>query len=186
MENSEGQTGLYPPPSHGGSLTDDVKAQLPVRLIIKQGYNKTDISPCGCDYFIVSSAAKDVLQTLDPAFEFFPLERVDLPRGEATTGDVWLLHTPHRLQVINMDATGDKVIKKQRPSEVIDGNLVNYRPTFDVPMEHLIIDRSSTSGLHLYSGTPAALGAYWFCSEAFKNAVQPLRSSFDFMFIPDA
>lgn len=98
-----------------------------------------------------------------------------------------LLHAPHRVQVINLEATGAALVVKQTPPKIINGKLVEYPKFYRVRSDwELVLDKKAVEGLHLWSGNGTSLSGTWFCSEAFKRATEPFARSFDFEFTREA
>jgi hypothetical protein len=164
-----------------GGIASDKTNSLPSRLIVKTGFNNTELATFGSSYFTATDKVKAVLEVLDPRFEFYPLEVVDLVKR--STRQIWLMHSPHRVQVINLEATGDALVVEQTPPETINGKLVVYQKFYRVRNDNdLVLDKAAIDGLHLWSGIPTSLSGSWFCSEEFKRASDSFARSFDFEF----
>lgn len=180
FETADGKSPWAIIPTEGGGIPPEKRQSLPIRLIIKSGFENTEFSTFGSSYFTATPAVKAVLEALDPRLEFYPLEEVDLVKR--ATRKIWLLHTPHRVQVINLEASGAAVEVRQRAADMYEGKLVKYRPTYRVrDYGGLVLDKQAIEGLHLWTGTLNS-DVSWFCSEAFKQATEPFARSFDFEF----
>lgn len=130
---------------------------------------------------MATDTVKGVLERLDSRFEFYPLEIVDLVNR--STSKNWLLHSPHRVQVINFEATGNALIVEQMSPKVINGRLVEYPKFYGVRNDKdLVLDKRAIQGLHLFSGIGTSLSGHWFCSEEFKCATESFARTFDFEF----
>lgn len=184
FETPSGQSPWGVPPSEGGGIPEDRKRDLPSRLIIQAGYRRLEFGTFGSDYFTATDEVKLALEKLDPRLEFYPLELVDLVQD--TTGLIWLLHSPHRVQVINLEANGDNLVVEQSPPKIINGRLVEYPRFYRIrAIERLVLDKRAIAGLHLWSGTPTSLSR-WFCSDELKEATEKFRRSFYFETVREA
>ena len=187
LETSEGHRGHLVDPSWGGGpLPAKIKERLPTEFIIKSGETTREFSACATQGFTVTETVKTALEPFASRFEYFPLDVVDIPKGTEQRNGLWLLYPPDRAQVINLAATGDALAIRQRPSEWINGKLVEFSKSYSVrDYKRLVIDKQAVEGLHLWSGVSGWLPGFWFCSEEFMRAATPFRRSFDFEFIPE-
>jgi hypothetical protein len=183
--NSAGETSFPATPLEGGALSPEARAGMPIRLVILSGSDSNQIARAGTSFFTVTNEVRQAIEGLDPAFEFYPMDLEDRVHRKTIKNALWLLYSPYRRQVINLEATGAALRFRQRPPEMINGKLFEYPKRYHVErISELVMDANAVARCHLFSGSATSMSSSWFCSEEFKRAVEPFRRTFDFIEIP--
>jgi hypothetical protein len=183
--NSTGETSFPATPLEGGALSPEARAGMPIRFVILSGSDSNQIAPAGTSFFTVTNEVKKAIEGLDPAFEFYPMDLEDRVHKKTIKNALWLLYSPYRRQVINLEATGPALRVEQSPPKMINGKLFEYPKFYRVSsISELVMDAKAVAGCHLFKGSARSLSSSWFCSEEFKRAVEPFRRTFDFIEIP--